>query len=227
MTSTLSSVGDYQPGDLSRLLFPSAPPPPIGENGKPDPSFFGYLKPTKGRPPSRKAPKGGGKFSQQHLHDKIKSKKQLAQEVRAKHEAKVVEDRERKAAEKKARSDSGRPKVSPLPAPDREADEDEDEEDDDGVDTDNSEIGDEIDEDAIEEFMRDIEAEDSNGMKEDLSEDDDDGDESSKDPNAIAAQARLERKAKKEKRLAEDAEMEAPTPKKKDIKKQRVSKQLT
>lgn len=222
---SVSSPAPYAAGDLSRLLFPGGPTPPV-VNGTPDPSFFGYLKPSKGRPVSRKAPKGGGKFSQAHLHAKVKAKSQLAKEVRKKHEDKVKEDRERKAAEKEARSNSGRPKQVPVPK--------DDEEEDMGIDTDDSDIGDDLDEDAIEEFMKDIEADDRRASKEDASDSDNDGGDADEDDadadagvdgddNSPAARARLERVAKKEKRLAEDEEMEAPQQKKKDLRKQRVS----
>lgn len=200
----------YQAGDLSKLLNPTAPPPPVVE-GKADPSFFGYLKPVKGRPASRKAPKGGGKFSQANLNAKIKAKKQLQAKVRAGHERQVQADKERKQAAKDARNKAN--------ASDENGAEDDDEEEDGGIDTDDSDIGDEIDEAAIDDFMRDIEAEDAAGAEEDA---DSDAEDAPVDPEAIAAKAKQDRLAKKEKRLAEDAEMEAPLPKKKDIKKQRV-----
>jgi RNA recognition motif-containing protein len=219
-------MSTYKPGDLSRLLNPTLPPPPI-VNGKPDPTFFGYLKPTKA--PSRKTPKGGGKFSKQHLNQRKKEKQALDRRVREKHETQVERDRVRKELVKEERikqweeaKAAHTAKGGKGDAPPRPESESDGEESDAGVDTDDSEIGDELDEDALEDFMKDIEQDDANAAAEGADSDAEAADGAAHpDSNSEAAKARLLRVAKKEKRLAEDAEMDAPLPRKKDLQKQR------
>lgn len=215
------STPSYTPGDLSRMLNPSLPAPPV-VNGQADPTFFGYLKPVKARPQNRKTPKGGGKFSKANLQSKVKAKKVVEKQVQAKHERQVEMDRVRKQAEKEARKSAGNKgkKASEGAETESEA-EDDGEESDAGVDEDNSDIGDELDEDALEDFMRDIEQDDAQGAAEDADSDDDAAGPLGPDGDSEAAKARLVRVAKKEKRLAEDAEMDALPAKKKDLRKQR------
>ena len=90
------------------------------------------------------------------------------------------------------------------------------------MDTDNSEIGDEMDEDAIDEFMKEIDSEEKGGNQNDSDDDDNDNNndsdsdsdgESSKpvSATAAAAMARIARKAQTEKRIAEDNLMDSST----------------
>jgi nucleolar protein 12 len=223
--SLTAAAPAYKPGDLSRLLAPSAGAPPVlAAAAASDPTLFGYLRPTKGRPPSRKSAKGGGKFSKQTLAKKASIKKQEAKKQQERHKQEVAEAAARKAAIKEAKSASGRPKVAPAAssaaaaAADEDADdaaEEDGQSEGSGVDESDGDEADDVDEAAIEEFMKDIEADGDDAAEEDGSDAEDAEDE---DPEA---KAKRERIAKREKRLAEDEQMEAPLPRKKDLKRAR------
>ena len=214
MSAAAVAAASYKPGDLSRLLAPSAGAPVIvSTTAAADPSFFGYLRPTKGRKPSRKSAKGGGKFSKETLVKKAKAKKAVANTQRDRHEKEVADAAARKLAAKVARLKA---KSASSTAASAAADGDDGEEDS-GLDDSDGDEGDEIDEAAIEDFMADIEAEEAG--EGDASSDDEEVDEAQLDP---LAKAKKERLAKRDKRLAEDKEAETPRPSKKDIKKQRV-----
>jgi len=198
----------YKPGDLSRLLAPSAGAPAVlAAAAAADPTLFGYLRPTKGRAPSRKSAKGGGKFSAQTLVKKSKAKKEEVKKQRERHEREVTEAAERKKALKEARN---APKAAAAESKEDAADAD-DASEGSGVDEADGDEADDVDEAAIESFMKDIEADGA----EDEEDSDEDADAADEDPEAKAKRERL---AKREKRLAEDAAMEAPQPRKKDIK---------
>lgn len=215
---SLTAAPAYTPGDLSRLLNPSAPAPAVTAplvDGRPDPTFFGYLKP-KGRMPSRKAPKGGGKFSKQTQNKRVKGKKLEQKAAREKHEQeKAAADEKKKAAREKHAAEKGEAASGSDDDAASDAEDaavEEDEAEDSGVDESDGSLGDDVDEEAIEAFVREIEEEGAEDV---------DSDELMDSEDEEAREKRV-RKEKREKRLREDEEMEAPQPRKKDIKKQRL-----